>query len=164
MNRLRGNALRSTWGTLNQMLRRSSLGTLTLRRVNRKFLNTSTASGEPLTRVHQTLFWLSTSYRRYTSQFDGKAFFLYSTVELAEYAVRKLHDKQFLSRKLWVLISEQRLNVRTTRGNVIGSSRTGAKIWDCVRPAVNREQIGNFEQTGNREQAGNSEPATERRD
>ena len=90
------------------------------------------------------------AYRRFTPHFNGKAFFLYSTVELAEYAVRKLNDKPFFGRKLWVLISEQRLNVRTTRGNVLGSSRAGAKIWDCA------SANGNYERTGNSERAGNS--------
>ena len=152
VNQLCGNVLRLIWATGNQVPRQFLLGTLNSMQVNEKSSSTSTASGELLYRGNRMLFWLSTSRTDgLRPLFNGKAFFLYSTVELAEYAVRKLNDKPFFGRKLWVLISEQRLNVRTARGNVLGSSRPGTKIWDCVPAAGNREQTGNCEREGNRE-------------
>ena len=80
------------------------------------------------------------AYRKFTSLFDGKAFFLYSTVELAEYACEVLHRVPFLGRPPWVVISDWRLNVRSNRSNLIGSSRAGPRIWECSRPVGHRQQ------------------------
>ena len=70
-------------------------------------------------------------------KFNGQAYFMYTTVELAEYAVRKLHDRKFHGRDLYVRISNCRLDVGNSsrRGNVLGSSRAGEAIWNCPPPA-----------------------------
>ena len=80
------------------------------------------------------------AYQHFSNQFDGKAYFLYSTVELAEYAVRTLNEVPFMGRRIYVLISDERLNVRGNRSNVVGGSRAGTRIWDCTRRVSNSER------------------------
>jgi RNA-binding proteins (RRM domain) len=75
------------------------------------------------------------AYGRQSWKFNGFAYFLYTSVELAEYAVQKLHNREFRGRRLHVMISDRRLDVwRSRRGNVLGSSRAGAAIWECATP------------------------------
>ena len=72
------------------------------------------------------------AYLQGTDTFDGKAYFLYSTIELANFAVETLNSWYFKGRPLLVLISRERLNVRSNRGSsLIGSSRANERIWDC---------------------------------
>ena len=74
------------------------------------------------------------AYVQGTNQFDGKAFFMYSTIALANYAVETLNNKYFKGRPLLVIISRERLNVRFNRGSsLLGSSRANERIWDCYR-------------------------------
>ena len=74
-------------------------------------------------------------YNRESRQFAGQAYFLYTTVELAEFTVQKLGNREFYGRPLYVVISNRRLDVQKSRhGNVVGASRAGEAIWDCVRP------------------------------
>ena len=73
------------------------------------------------------------AYVQGTNQFDGKAFFMYSTIALAKYAVETLNDVDFKGRPLLDIFSRERLNVRSTRANsLLGSSRANNRIWDCV--------------------------------
>ena len=74
-------------------------------------------------------------------KFNGQAYFLYTTVELAEYVVQRLHNREFCGRRLYVKHSDRRLDTGNAprRGNVLGSSRVGAKIWDCPAQSQPRE-------------------------
>ena len=70
--------------------------------------------------------------------FRGQAYLLYSTVALAEFVVRRMHDRELRRRPLWVCISNHRFNTGgiSRRGNVLGNSRGGMHIWDCAPPAA----------------------------
>ena len=65
--------------------------------------------------------------------FRGQAYLLYSTVALADFVVRRMHDRELRRRMLWVRISDHRFNTANIgrRGNVLGGSRGGAHIWDA---------------------------------
>ena len=72
---------------------------------------------------------------RQSWKFDGLAYFLHATVELAEHAVQKLHNWEFCGRRLHVMISDRRPDVwKSRRRNVLGSSRAGAALWECATP------------------------------
>ena len=72
------------------------------------------------------------AYIQETGEFDGKAYLMYSTVELANFAVETLNNWYFKGRPLRVLISRERLNIRFNRGgSLLGSSRTDERIWNC---------------------------------
>ena len=67
--------------------------------------------------------------------FSGQAYFMYTIVELAEFAVKRLRGRELHGRRLYVVQSDRRLNVGTSRqGNALGRSRAGAAIWDCPAP------------------------------
>ena len=70
----------------------------------------------------------------YDGNFRGQAYLLYSTVALANFVVRRMHDRELRRRMLWVRISDYRFNTANIgrRGNVLGNSRGGARIWDCA--------------------------------
>ena len=68
-------------------------------------------------------------------EFSGQAYFMYTTVELANFAVGQLRDRELHGRELYVVHSDRRLNAGTSRhGNTLGRSRVGAAIWDCAPP------------------------------
>ena len=72
------------------------------------------------------------AYVQGTNTFEGKAFFMYSTIALANYAVETLNNRYFKGRPLLVIISRERLNIRSNRGSsLIGSSRANERIWNC---------------------------------
>ena len=72
------------------------------------------------------------AYVQETGEFDGKAYFMYSTIELANFAVETLNSWYFKGRPLLVLISRERLNVRFNHGSPLkGSSRANERIWHC---------------------------------
>ena len=66
--------------------------------------------------------------------FRGQAYLLYSTVALANFVVQRMHDRELRRRRLWVCISDDRFNTGNIgrRGNFLGGSRGGARIWDCA--------------------------------
>ena len=68
-------------------------------------------------------------------KFVGQAYLLYSTVELAEFAVERMHERELRKRRLYVKISDRRFNTGglNRRGNQIGSSRGGQRIWEFPR-------------------------------
>ena len=66
-------------------------------------------------------------------RFQGRAYLLYSTVELAEFAVWKLHDRKLRGRALYVRISNCRFDTNGLDdrcGNVQIKSRSGPLLWD----------------------------------
>ena len=75
-------------------------------------------------------------YNKESGKFQGQAFLLYSTVAIANYVIRKLHNTTFQGRKLWVVQSDRRLNAEGNpkHGNVRGRSRIDEAIWECEAP------------------------------
>ena len=69
----------------------------------------------------------------YNGNFQGQAYLLYSTVALADFVVQRMHDRELRRRKLYVIISDCRFNTANLgrRGNSVGTSRGGARIWEC---------------------------------
>ena len=73
---------------------------------------------------------------------QGQAYFLYSTVALANFVVNRLHNRELRRRSLYVKISDCRLNTTnlSRRGNYLGRSRSGESIWDCPGAPRSRQQ------------------------
>ena len=73
---------------------------------------------------------------------QGQAYFLYSTVALANFVVNRLHNRELRRRSLYVKISDCRLNTTnlSRRGNYLGRSRSGESIWDCPEAPRSRQQ------------------------
>ena len=79
------------------------------------------------------------AYERETCRFKGYAYFLYSTRELAEFALDRLHNKLVGGRRVKVVKSRERLNTPKLRQNLVGASRTGEDIWDVFNHMANRK-------------------------
>ena len=64
--------------------------------------------------------------------FRGQAYLLYSTVALADFVVERMYNREFRGRRLYVRISNRRLNTDalSRRGNSVGGSRGGERIWE----------------------------------
>ena len=63
---------------------------------------------------------------------QGKMFFMYGVVALANYAVAILNNRYFQGKPLSVITSRERVNIRSNRpSSLIGSSRANERIWDC---------------------------------
>ena len=78
------------------------------------------------------------AYDRETHMFRGYAYFMYSTRELANFAINRLHDKVVNGRRISVVRSRDRLNTPKLRHNLVGASRVGPDIWDVFNPSKSK--------------------------
>ena len=80
-------------------------------------------------RQHNIVAAVNFAYRE--GKFNGQAYFMYTTVAIADYVVDVMHDVNFCGRRLYVRHSDRRLDTGgVRRGNVLGRSRSGAAIWE----------------------------------
>ena len=67
--------------------------------------------------------------------YKGQGFFMYSTPELANYALYSLNRRTFRGRPLQVEMSKRKLDCRHSQGgNIRGQSRWGENIFDFPPP------------------------------
>ena len=75
------------------------------------------------------------AYERGTHRFKGYAYFMYSTRELADFAMFRLDNKLVGNRRIGVAKSKTRLSApNLRRKDPFESSRTGGTIWQVYNP------------------------------
>ena len=75
---------------------------------------------------------IAVNFVYWEGNFRGHAFLLYSTAALAEFVVRRLHNRELRGRMLSVRISDRRFDTANLGryGHRRGASRCGEQIWD----------------------------------